>query len=73
LVCAIGATGARRKAPVVREAEKLGIANERATLEPQIARNHRFYLIEEQLCGAPPKLRNASSMPSISVAMSWRG
>ena len=33
----------------MREAEKLGVADQRAALEPQVARNHRFHLIEEQL------------------------
>ena len=46
---AIRATGARREAPVMREAQKLGIADERAALEPQVARDHRLHLIEEQL------------------------
>jgi hypothetical protein len=34
---AIGPTRARREAPVVREAEKLEIADQRATLQPQVA------------------------------------
>jgi hypothetical protein len=38
---------ARREPPVMREAQKLRIANERATLEPQVARDHRSHLIEE--------------------------
>ena len=46
---AIGSTRARREAPVMREAEKLEIAHERAALQPQVARDHRLHLIEEQL------------------------
>ena len=46
---AVGPTRARREAPVVREAEKLEIAHERAALQPQVARDHRLHLIEEQL------------------------
>ena len=46
---AIRATRARREAPVMREAEKLEIAHERAALQPQVARDHRLHLIEEQL------------------------
>ena len=46
---AVRPTRARREAPVVREAEKLEIAHERATLQPQVARDHRLHLIEEQL------------------------
>ena len=46
---AVGATRARREAPVMREAEKLEIAHERAALQPQVARDHRLHLIEEQL------------------------
>ena len=53
---AVRPTGARREAPVVREAEKLEIAHERATLEPQVARDDRLHLLEEQL------LRNAAEI-----------
>src|SRR4051794_15950848 len=41
-------TRTRRKAPVMREAEKLKIAYKRAALEPQVARDDRLHLIEEQ-------------------------
>ena len=33
----------------MRKAEKLEIAHERAALQPQVARDHRLHLIEEQL------------------------
>ena len=46
---AIRPTGARREAPVPREAQELEIVDERAALEPQVARDHRLHLIEEQL------------------------
>jgi hypothetical protein len=45
----IGATRARREAPVVREPQKLEVAHERAALEAQVARDHGFHLIEEEL------------------------
>ena len=50
---AVGATRARRKAPVVRKAKKLEIADERAALQAQVARDHRLHLIEEQLLRHP--------------------
>jgi hypothetical protein len=34
---------------VAREAEELRIVDQRTALEPQIARDHRLHLIEEQL------------------------
>ena len=46
---AVGPARARREAPVMGEAEKLEIAHERAPLQPQIARDDRLHLIEEQL------------------------
>jgi hypothetical protein len=42
---------------VVRKAEKLQIAHQRAALQPQVARDHRLHLIEEQL------LRDAATIP----------
>src|SRR5207342_2702956 len=46
---AIRATRAWRETPMVRKAQKLGVAHERAAFEPQVARDHRLHLIEEQL------------------------
>ena len=46
---AVRATGARGEAPVAREAQELRIAHQRAALQPQVARDHRLHLIEEQL------------------------
>ena len=46
---AIGAARARREVPVAGEAEKLRIADERAALEPQVARDNGAHLIEQQL------------------------
>jgi hypothetical protein len=46
---AIRPTRARCEAPVVREAEKLEIADKRPALQPQITRDHRLHLVEEQL------------------------
>jgi hypothetical protein len=46
---AIRTTGAGREAPVTGEAQKLRIAHERAAFEPQVARDDRLHLIEEQL------------------------
>ena len=37
----------------MRKAEKLEIAHERAALQPEIARDHRLHLIEEQLLWHP--------------------
>ena len=70
-LCAIRPTRARREAPVMRDAEKLEIAHECATLQPQVARDHRLHLIEEQL------LRDAAEiakrvLEALSVRMSWR-
>lgn len=42
---------ARHEAPVTGEAEKLRVAHQCAALEPQVPRDHRFHLIEEQLRG----------------------
>ena len=68
---AVGATRARREAPVMRKAEKLEIAHERAALQPQVARDHRLHLIEEQLLRDPAEVakrllecrRSASACP----------
>src|SRR5688572_15719793 len=45
----IRAACARREAPMMGEAEELRVAHERAALEPQVPRDDRLHLIEEQL------------------------
>jgi hypothetical protein len=67
---AIGPACTWGETPVVGEPEKLGVAYERSALEPQIPRDHRLHLIEEQLLRDASEIANASSSPSISVAMS---
>jgi len=54
------------------EPEKLAIVDERAAFEAQVARNHGLHLIEDELLRHAAEEANASSRPSISVAMSWR-
>ena len=44
---------AGREAPVMREPEKLRIADQRAALQPEVSRDHRLHLIEEQLLWNP--------------------
>jgi hypothetical protein len=46
---AVGPTRARREAPVVREAQKLELADGRAALQTQVPRDHHLHLIEEKL------------------------
>jgi hypothetical protein len=67
---AVRTTGARREAPVTREAEKLRIPDERAALQAQVARDHRFHLVEEQLLrhaaeGAKRVLQSAHQRPHV--------
>src|SRR5215213_2103442 len=52
---AVRPTRPRREAPVMREAEKLEIAHERAALQPEVARDDRLHLKESSSCGTPPK------------------
>lgn len=42
-------THPRREAPVVRESERLRIADQRAALQPEVAPDHRLHLVEQQL------------------------
>jgi hypothetical protein len=60
---------------VVCEAEKLGIPDERTALEPQVARDHRFHLIEQQLLGnaTEPLPRSVITRLTSSIRASRRG
>ena len=53
---AVGSTRPGREAPVMRDAEKLEIPHERAALQPQVTRDHRLHLVEEQLLWDPTEI-----------------
>src|SRR5262245_62170986 len=52
---AIRAARAWRKAPMVSKPKELGIANQRPAFKPQVSRDHRLHLIEQQLLWDAPK------------------
>jgi hypothetical protein len=57
---------------VVRKPQKLEIADERAALQAQVARDHRLHLIEEQLLRDASEIAERVLESSNKVRMSWR-